>query len=95
MVVYKKREVESSLSKKGFEKKNKDHRYYYLYVDGFDVGRHTKISHGSKKELTDFHIKNMARQIGINKYELIDVIKCPIDKDELVNLLRDKYHLIP
>ena len=60
MVVYKKRKVESALLKKGFEKQNKKHKFYFLYVNGYDVGRHTKISHGGK-EISDFHIKSMAK----------------------------------
>jgi len=64
MVVFKKRDVESSLKGKGFQKQNTHHKFYRLFVDGKDAGVYAKISHG-RGEITDFLLKCMARQVGI------------------------------
>ena len=94
MTVLKKNEVDSALTKKGFKKKKTHHIFYYLYVDGYDVGIFTKISH-SHKEIFGSLISSMAKQIGISKSEFIDVVNCPINREGLLNLLRNKYQRIP
>lgn len=93
MVVFKPREVESALKKKGFKRIDTHHKYYHLFVNDKAVGIYTKVSHG-QREISDFLIKCMAHEIGIEKSEFVDVIRCPISKEELVRILREKYHKI-
>ena len=90
MVHFKKRVVESALRKKGFLKKDSHHRYYRLFVNGKDTGIYTKVSHGGG-DVTDFHIKYMAKELNIEKSEFVDLINCPLSKNGFINLLRTKY----
>ena len=91
MVVFKKRDVESALKKKGFEKKKTHHKFYRLFIDDKDAGIFTKVSHG-RGDISDFLVNCMAKQVGISKNEFVDVINCPIGKEELIIILRDKYN---
>lgn len=91
MVVFKKKKVESSLKKKGFKRVDTHHRYYTLFVNDKDTGIFTKVSHGGS-EIVDFHVHCMSDELGINKKEFLGLVNCPIDKDKLVELLRNKYN---
>ena len=91
VVVFKKNVVESALEQKGFQRRNTHHKFYHLHVNGKKVGIFTRMSHGHV-EISDFLINRMAKQIGINKNEFIGVIECPITKQKLIELLRNKYN---
>jgi len=91
MVVFKKKKVESTLKKKGFAKENTHHKYFRLFVNEKDTGIFTKTSHGGK-DIDDFHIFCMSQELGLDKKEFLDIIKCPIDKNKLISLYRNKYN---
>lgn len=58
-----------------------------IFEDG-GKGVHTQISHG-KNEYSDHLLSKVAKQLKVNKQELIDLIKCPISKEEYLNILED------
>ena len=60
------REVASALLAKGFLKKENDHSFFTLWVDGKKTIIHTKISHG-EKEIGDSLLGTMARQLGLTR----------------------------
>lgn len=86
MTVLKLKKVISAMKAKGFVEKNKDHKFFYLVVDGKYVGVHTKVSHGSN-EINDFHINQMSKQIGIKKKQFVDLVDCSFSKNDLINYL--------
>ena len=89
----KRNNIDSALTSKGFDKQDRkrDHYYYYLKVDGMDVGIYTKISRGSKaREIGEPLISIMAKQLNITKKQFIDLIACTVDYNDYLNILRSK-----
>jgi len=81
-----------NLKKKGFvdsANRSVDHKYLELYHDGKLI-LHTKVSHGSKKDLGDFLIKQMSVQCKLDKNELIDLANCPLSQKGYFKILKDK-----
>jgi predicted RNA binding protein YcfA (HicA-like mRNA interferase family) len=68
-----------NLKKKGFVEVAGDHRYL-VYVHAGKEVLHTKVSHGSKKDLDDFLIKQMSVQCRLDKKEFLDLARCPMSK---------------
>jgi len=83
------RKVDRALtSKLGFERRETHHHVYRLYLDGRLVAR-TYISHG-ERELSDFHISQMAQQVRLRKREFLDAVRCPMNREGYYALLRDR-----
>lgn len=83
------RQVDRALTGKlGFERHETHHRVYRMYLDGQLVAR-TFISHG-ERELGDFHISQMARQMRLRKQEFLDAVHCPLEQEEYHALLRER-----
>jgi len=83
------RKVDRALtSKLGFERHETHHRVYRLYLDGRLVAR-TYISH-RERELSDFHISQMARQVRLRKQEFLDAMRCPLEQEGYYALLRER-----
>jgi len=83
------RQVDRALTGKlGFERHETHHRVYRLYLDGRLVAR-TYISHG-ERELSDFHVSQMARQVRLCKREFLDAVRCPLDQEGYYALLRER-----
>ena len=92
MSTLKGRRVDKALTAKlGFERRDSHHRIYRLYLDGKLVAR-TFVSHG-RRELTDFHIAQMSKQMRLSRREFIDAVKCPLDRDTYYALIRQR--LVP
>lgn len=89
MPTQKRKDVEAALKQKGFVlKEQRDHRYYFFFLDGRQVAR-TKVSHGTKyKDLADDLIGGMARQCNLSKEQFLDQVKCPMSREEYEELLR-------
>ncbi len=86
-------DIQLSLKQKGFsEKEKKKHRYYHFIFDGKVTGVSTFVSRGTKyKEIGDNTLSKMWKQLHLNsKRELLDLVDCPMDEDQLVTLLRNK-----
>jgi hypothetical protein len=85
------RELESAFRRKllmEFED-GRDHRYDVLYVDGQWV-LHTKISTGTRyRELGDALLAKIAKQLGVTRQQLDDLVECPMSLDDWVRQLRN------
>ncbi len=75
-----------SLKKKGFVDAPGDHKFLHYYHDGRFV-LSTKISHGGAHDLDDLLIKKMATQCKLNKEDFIDLVNCPLSKEEYTQKL--------
>ena len=92
MAVIDSKKTYMNLKKKGFIDSinhSIDHKYLELYHEGKLV-LYTKISHGSKKDLGDFLIKQMSIQCKLNKKELMDLANCPLSQEEYFKILENK-----
>jgi len=86
------RKVATALSGKfAFEVEDSHHRIYRLLMDGQLVAR-TFTSHGAR-ELNDFHIQQMARQVRLSRKEFLAAIECTLDQAAYYALLRDRLGL--
>jgi hypothetical protein len=84
-------ELESALSRKGFEKKNTHHTLYFLIAGGKKTSVFTKLSHGSTyREYSDSLVGVVARQMGLTKSELSKFVECTITREGYVDLLRER-----
>jgi len=89
MSTLKVRQVEKALvTKLGFERRDSHHRIYRLYLDDQLVAR-TFISHG-QRELTSYHIGQMARQMRLSRREFLDAVECPLDREAYHTLIRQR-----
>jgi len=83
------RQVERALTAKlNFERHDSHHRVYRLYLDDRLVAR-TFISHG-QRELTAYHIGQMAKQIRLSSREFLDAVECPLDRDAYYALIHQR-----
>jgi hypothetical protein len=76
------------VSKLGFEKTETHHHVYRLWLGGKLVVR-TYISHG-ERELSQYHIGEMAKQMRLQTGEFTDAVNCPLGRDEYYGLLRQR-----
>ncbi len=89
MSTLKVRKVEKALTAKlDFQRRDSHHRIYRLYLDGRLVAR-TFISHG-QRELTDYHIAQMAKQMRLSRREFLDAVECPLDQEVYYTLVRQR-----
>ncbi|MEA3340441.1 MAG: hypothetical protein U9R15_10795 [Chloroflexota bacterium] len=75
-------------SKLEFERHDSHHRIYRLYLDGQLVAR-TFLSHG-QRELTDFHIDQMVKQMRLSRREFLDAIECSLNRKVYYALVRER-----
>lgn len=88
-MVFKGRDIDRALRKKGFQRRETDHHRYFLYVDGRKTRVHTKLSHGTQ-EYGDTLLGPISRQLHLTRVELNDLIRCPLDAESYVALLRER-----
>ena len=87
MSTLKVRQMEKALiTKLGFERRDSHHRIYRLYLDG-QLAARTFISHG-QRELTSYHIGQMAKQMRLSRREFLDAVECPLDREAYYTLIR-------
>jgi hypothetical protein len=79
--------IQGALVAKGFIKDNTDHKMFWLYLDGKKTSVRTKISHG-EKEIDDFLIGQMSKQIRLKKPQFVDFVKCPLSAEAYAELVR-------
>ncbi len=93
MAAYDSKKISSSLKKKGFaEVDYRADRKYYLILNGKKVGIHTFVSHGTK-EYGECLIGEMKKQLRLSKKEFIDLIDCPMTKEDYIRILIKKGHI--
>lgn len=88
-----KRKVVSSLTKKGFEKDDEGHHVYlrYRFLNGGESKIRTRVSHGSRpKDLNDYRISEMSRQVGLTKKEFLELVSCPMSQDDYEEIIRNR-----
>lgn len=86
MTVRKLKDIELSLTKKGFVLKQSHHRNYVLHVNGKKTSIRTRISRGSK-EYDDHLLGQMAKQVKLSKENLLQLIDCPLSEKEYKDIL--------
>ncbi len=89
-----KRDVESSLPKKGFERDaSRDHIYFNHRYQGKYTGISTYVSHGAKS-IGDPLIQQMKKQLHLNNsHQVVDLVNCPISSEEYIQILKTKGQL--
>ena len=75
-----------ALVKKGFKKAEGDHHYYLYYYNGKVVAK-TKVSHNDQ-DIGDGLISKMYKQCQISKGQFFDLINCPLEEAEYVEILK-------
>ncbi len=94
LAVRAKRDVESTLLKKGFQRDHGDHVWFIYYTqEGKKTTVRTKTSHGSTKDLGDSLLKEMSRQVRISKSQFLDLIDCPLSQAAYEKLLSEGGYL--
>lgn len=84
-----KKKTLSNLKKKGFTdsvNRSGDH----LYLDFFHEGKlilHTKVSHGSNKDIDDYLIKQMSVQCKLTKLQFKEFAECTLSAEQYVEIL--------
>ncbi|MHB8118996.1 MAG: hypothetical protein ACYDHX_09770 [Methanothrix sp.] len=85
----KRNEVEHGLKRKGFEKRDNDHRYLTLYVDGRKEVS-TKVGQGDNFDIRSDEIGFMAKQLGITNQNFIDLVKCPLSVEKYLKIRKER-----
>ncbi|MDD1626938.1 MAG: type II toxin-antitoxin system HicA family toxin [Methylococcaceae bacterium] len=87
-----KRKVEEALLKKGFEDKEGDHHFFiYHTLQGKKSSIRTKTSHTPKmKEISDGILAQMAKQCRLNKQDFMNLIDCPLSREQYEARLIEK-----
>lgn len=87
------KEVESALKRKGFVPRSGDHRYiFYMKLDGKITEVHTKTSH-SGGDLNDWLIKQMSKQIKLDKAKFKQFVDCKLKQTQYEKILIDGDHI--
>ncbi len=83
------RKIETSLENKGFERSEGDHSYFlYRSIDGKKTTAKTKTSHTPKmKSIGDNLLGKMAKQCCLTKLQFLDLVDCPLGRDEYETIL--------
>ena len=80
--------VVRNLIKKGFEQDERDHLYLcYVRSDGLRTSIRTKVSHGSKSDITTGLVSAMARQCHITTQQFKQLAECTLDRQQYEQLL--------
>ena len=75
--------IMEGLLRKGFIQKNRHHKIYkYISRTGIESKISTMIGHGSKHDISHDIISKMADQCFLTKREFLNLIKCPLSRDE-------------
>lgn len=81
-----------NLKNKGFsiaKYKSVDHHYLEFYHDDILI-LFTKISHGSKKDLDSYLIKQMSAQCKLSKSDFAELVNCTLSQENYINILVQK-----
>ena len=84
--------VNRSLSSKGFQEDKVDHKFYIFFYNGEKTGIRTKTSHGSK-DIGEQIIGVMSKQTRLSKTEFLDLVNCPLSKNDYIELLIKRNYL--
>lgn len=82
-------QIGAALTSKGFQAQDTHHEMYWLYVDGKKTSVRTRLSHG-EREYGDNLLGQMAKQVGLVRRELDDLIDCPLTGPQYRALLIER-----
>jgi hypothetical protein len=94
MVLDKKKALKN-LKSKGFQiskHKSVDHHYLEFFHNDIFI-LYTKISHGSKKDIDDYLIKQMSDQCKLSKSEFAELVNCTLSAQGYIDILEQKDYL--
>ena len=74
------------VGKLGFEKTETHHHVYRLWLNDVLVAR-TYVSHGGR-ELSQYHMSQMAKQMHLCVSEFVDAVNCPLSREDYYQILR-------
>ena len=85
------RVIESALVKKGFVKSQGDHHYFtYQTIGGLITPIKTKTSYSPKhKSIGDSLLGMMCRQCRLNTQKFLELIDCPMTREQYETILKD------
>ena len=86
----KSREIRASLEKKGFSVEEARKHIHFVYVDlqGRTTTARTMISHdASGSDIGDSLLGKMARQVGLDKRDFLNLIDCSLTRQEFDEIL--------
>ena len=84
------RRAERSLKQKGFVRDNREHRVFYLHVDGLKTPIFTCISHGGR-EIDDSLLNLMKSELRLQtNRQARDLLGCPMTGEDYVRWLREQ-----
>lgn len=81
----KQRDIATGLKSKGFNEDSSGHHIYYILLDadGRKSTIKTKMSHQSGgAEISDNLIGKMARQVKLSTREFLNLVDCPLSREE-------------
>ena len=87
------RDILTSLPKKGFERSEGTKHTHLLYRNkhGKKLGFSTQVSRGGKyKELGDTLVAAMAAQCGLTKAQFVELVDCSMSRDDYDILVAPK-----
>lgn len=84
--------IEAALEKKGFEKEEGDHHFFYLVdADGKRTGVFTKTSHSPKhKDVGDPLLGQMAKQVRLTKKQFLQLVDCSLSEAKYREKVREQ-----
>ena len=88
-VVFTTRQLAQALESKGFRKRQSHHAVYVLYVGDRKTSVVTRLSHGHR-EYGDALLGQLAKQLGLSRAELNDLILCPLSGAQYVWILEER-----
>ena len=86
------KQIESSLRKKGFIEEKGTHKYFYHEVDGKRTGAYAFTSRGSGyKTYGDSLLKAMKTELRLDSLiQVKRLLECPMDGEEYNTILKQK-----
>lgn len=87
-------DIADCLLRKGFQRANRDHVFFFLFVNGKKTNIRTKISHGSTECGANL-LSIMANQLQLKSQELEALLDCPLSEEQYIDLLRQRGKLPP
>jgi len=85
--------LQKALSAKGFQKSTSKHhhKFYIFYCDGKKTDIYTFISHGANHDISPAILSKIKKQLLLDSMgQLMDLIECPLTKDDLERIYEDK-----
>lgn len=90
-----KRDVETSLEKKGFEPSETHHRYFTYRTVAGKLSNIKTYTSRSGKTLDGYLLTQMAKQTKLKRSEFVDLVRCPLSREGYEAILVEKGEVDP